>query len=142
MAATDLNSVRSTVEGRLKDELETGTPPVSVVFSNVPYTPTPNSSWCQCAFSFSSSSYITQGATTSSNNMITGITSVNIFTPKGAGAGANFEIGKRVRDLYNRINLSGVYFDAPIGPEVMSTPSPEGYFQTQVRITFEVTEDL
>jgi hypothetical protein len=142
MAATDLNSVRSTIEGRLKDELEGGTPPIPVVFPNVPYTPTPNSSWCQCSFSYSSSSYETQGGTSSSSNMITGITSVNIFTPKGIGAGDNYVIGKRVRDLYNRINISGVYFDAPIGPEVMSNPSPEGYFQTQVRITFEVTEDL
>ncbi len=142
MAALDLNSIRSTIEGRLKTELEEGTPPVSVVFNNTPYIPTPNSNWCQCSLSFSSSSYVTQGGTSGSSNNLTGITSVNIFTPKGKGAGDNFVIGKRVRDLYNRIIVSGVYFDAPIGPEVMSSPSPEGYFSTQVRMTFEIMEDL
>jgi len=66
---------------------------------------------------------------------------LNIFTPSGVGSGANFTIAKRIRDLYNRINVSGVYFDAPIGPEVVSA-SPEGYFQTQVRVTFEFIEEL
>ena len=33
MAATNLNTVRSTIESRLKDELETGTPPITVVFN-------------------------------------------------------------------------------------------------------------
>lgn len=142
MAATNLNTVRSTIESRLKDELETGTPPITVVFNNVPAIPTPNKSWCQCSMSFSSSSYLSQGGTSGSSNVLTGLMSVNIFTPRGKGAGDNYVIGKRVRDLYNRINVSGVYFDPPIGPEVMSSPSPEGYFQTQVRVTFEVIEEL
>jgi len=142
MAAADLNTVRSTIESRLKDELETGTPPVTVVFNNVPAIPTPNKSWCQCSLGFSSSGYLTQGGTSSSSNSLMGLMSVNIFTPKGVGSGDNYVIAKRVRDLYNRINISGVYFDAPVGPEVMSTPSPEGYFQTQIRVTFEVIEDL
>ena len=66
----------------------------------------------------------------------------NIFTPKGVGPGANYVIGKRVRDLYNRVNVSGVYFDAPVGPEALASPAPEGYFQTQVRVTFEFIEEL
>ena len=141
MAATNLNTVRSTIESRLKTELD-GSPAIPVSFNNVPYTPTPNSSWCQCSMSFSSSSYLSQGGTSGSSNVLTGLMSVNIFTPRGLGAGDNYVIGKRVRDLYNRINISGVYFDPPIGPEVMSSPSPEGYFQTQVRVTFEVIEEL
>ncbi len=51
-------------------------------------------------------------------------------------------IGKRVRDLYNRVIVSGVFFDAPTGPEVLASPAPEGYFQTQVRVTFESIEEL
>ena len=67
---------------------------------------------------------------------------LNIFSAKGVGPGANFVIGKRIRDLYNRINVSGVHFDPPIGPEVVASPSPEGYFQTQVRVTFDFFEEL
>jgi hypothetical protein len=55
---------------------------------------------------------------------------------------AHLTIGKRIRDLYNRQVVSGVHFDPPTGPEVVASPAPEGYFQTQVRLTFETFEDL
>ena len=66
---------------------------------------------------------------------------LNVFTEEGIGAGANFTICKRLRDLYNRITVSSVIFDSPIGPEIL-TSSPEGKFQTQIRVTFEIFEDL
>ena len=138
--AADLNTVRSTIESRLATELESS-PSVPVVFNNVSYSPTPDTSWVQCLLNFGASEYLTLGATSDSYNRITGVAAVNIFTPKGVGAGANFTIAKRIRDLYNRIIVSGVYFDAPIGPEVVFA-SPEGYFQTQVRVTFEFIEEL
>ena len=140
MAAADLNTVRATIESRLATELASS-PVIPVVFNNVSYAPTPNSSWVQCLLSFGANEYLSQGLTSDSQNRIVGIIVVNIFTPAGVGAGANYTIGKRVRDLYNRIIVSGVYFDAPIGPEVVSA-SPEGYFQTQVRVTFEFIEEL
>jgi hypothetical protein len=67
---------------------------------------------------------------------------INIFTAKGVGPGANYVIGKRIRDLFNRQLVSGVHFDPATGPEVLASPAPEGYFQTQVRMTFETFEDL
>ena len=141
MAAADLNSVRATIEGRLATELA-NSPAIPVVFHNMAYEPTPNSSWVQCLLSFGTSTYLTHGGTTNSRNELVGIAVVNIFSAKGVGPGANYVIGKRVRDLYNRINVSGVHFDPPIGPEVVASPSPEGYFQTQVRVTFDFIEEL
>ena len=138
--AASLNTIRATIENRLATELALS-PAIPVVFNNVSYSPTPNSSWVQCLLSFGANNYLTLGSTAGSDNRIIGVTVLNIFTPSGVGAGANFTIAKRVRDLYNRINVSGVYFDAPIGPEVVSA-SPEGYFQTQVRVTFEFIEEL
>jgi hypothetical protein len=129
------------MESRLATELA-DTPPIPVIFNNVSYTPTPNSSWVQCLLNFGANEYLSQGLTTDSRNRIVGVIVVNIFTPAGVGSGANYAIGKRIRDLYNRIIVSGVYFDAPIGPEVVGTPAPEGYFQTQVRVTFEFIEEL
>ena len=140
MAAADLNTVRATIESRLATELALS-PAIPVVFNNVSYSPTPNSSWVQCLLNFGANNYLTLGTTAGSDNRIVGVTVLNIFTPSGVGSGANFTIAKRIRDLYNRINVSGVYFDAPIGPEVVSA-SPEGYFQTQVRVTFEFIEEL
>ena len=141
MAATDLNTVRATIESRLEDELK-DTPPIPVVFQNSSYTPTANSSWCQCLLSFGDSTYQSLGGATSSTNNISGVVSINIFTPKGKGSGANFKIAKRIRDLYNRIIVSGVSFDPPIGPQVLEGSNPEGYFQTQIRVSFNVFEDL
>jgi hypothetical protein len=148
VAAVDLNDIRATVESRLANELG-NSPEVPVVFHNMAYEPTPNSSWVQCLTSFGANEYLTQGLASVSGlfddvgvNRVVGIAVFNIFTPKGAGPGANYVIGKRIRDLYNRIIVSEVYFDAVIGPEVLASPSPEGYFQTQVRVTFESIEEL
>ena len=141
MAAADLNTIRSTIEGRLATELAES-PVLPVVFHNMAYEPTPRSSWVQCQTSFGTNEYLGHGLTTSGYNRILGQMVINIFTPKGTGPGANYVIGKRVRDLYNRVIVSGVFFDAPIGPEVLASPAPEGYFQTQVRVTFESIEEL
>ena len=140
MAAANLNTIRSTIESRLATELELS-PSIPVVFNNVFYSPTPESSWVQCLLNFGSSEYLSLGGTANSYNRIIGIIVINIFTSQAVGAGANFTIAKRIRNLYNRIIVSGVYFDAPVGPEVMSA-SPEGFFQTQVRVTFEFIEEL
>lgn len=141
MAAIDLNTVRSTIEGRLATELA-NSPAIPVVFHNMPSTPPNNDTWAQCLMSFGANSYLTMGGTTGSENSVTGVVVINIFTAKGIGPGSNLTVGKRVRDLYNRIVVSGVHFDPPTGPEVVATPSPEGFFQTQVRMTFETFEDL
>ncbi len=141
MAVADLNAIRATIEGRLATELASS-PAIPVVFHNMAYEPTPNSSWVQCLVSFGSNEYLSFGGTTASDNRIVGLLLINIFSAKGVGPGANYTIGKRVRDLYNRVNVSGVYFDAATGPEVLGSPAPEGYFQTQVRVTFESIEEL
>ena len=141
MAAADLNTVRSVIEDRLATELAKA-PPVPAVFHNMAFEPTPNSSWVQCQTAFGANEYLSQGLTTNSQNRILGLAVFNIFTAKGVGPGENYTIGKRIRDLYNRVNVSGVFFDAPNGPEVLASPAPEGYFQTQVRVTFEFIEEL
>tara|TARA_R100000388_G_scaffold24832_1_gene19188 strand:+ start:1975 stop:2397 length:423 start_codon:yes stop_codon:yes gene_type:complete len=140
MAAIDLNDVRKTIESRLLTELE-DTPPVKVIFNDIPFSSSSKDSFVQCITSFSEGNYLTMGGTTNSTNRIVGLLILNIFTEAGKGSGANFTIGKRLRNLYNRITVSNVIFDSPIGPEVL-TSSPEGKFQTQLRITFEIYEEL
>ena len=141
MAAADLNSIRATIEGRLATELA-NSPAIPVVFHNMAYEPTPSSSWVQCLTSFGNSEFLSLGGVTDSDNRVVGLVVVNVFSAAGVGPGANYTIARRIRDLYNRVNVSGVYFDAPIGPEVLASASPEGYFQTQVRVTFEFIEEL
>ena len=140
MAAIDLNSVRKTIESRLLTELE-DSPPVKVIFNDIPFSSSSKDTFVQCITSFSAGDYLTMGGTTNSTNRIVGLVILNIFTEAGKGSGANFTIGKRLRNLYNRITVSNVIFDSPIGPEVL-TSSPEGKFQTQLRVTFEIYEEL
>ena len=141
MAAADLNAIRATIESRLATELENN-PTLPVVFHNMAYEPAPNTSWVQCLTTFGAGEYLGHGGTTNSQNRIVGLLVLNIFSPKGVGPGANYVIGKRIRDLYNRAIVSGVFFDAPTGPEALASPTPEGFFQTQVRVTFEFIEEL
>ena len=140
MAATDLNTVRQTIEARLATELASS-PAIPVVFNNMPFDASAQDSFVQCSTSFGSGSYLTMGGSANSTNTVVGLILLNVFTEEGIGAGANFTIGKRLRDLYNNITVSNVIFDSPVGPEVFSQ-SPEGKFQTQIRITFEIYEDL
>ena len=140
MAAVDLNTVRSTIEGRLATELASS-PAIPVVFNNMTFDSTTEDTFVQCRTSFGTGSYLTMGGTANSLNSIVGLITLNVFTEEGIGAGSNLTIGKRLRDLYNNITVSNVIFDSPVGPEILS-PSPEGKFQTQLRITFEIYEEL
>jgi len=140
MAAVDLNTIRSTIEARLATELASS-PAIPVVFNNMAFDSTTEDTFVQCITSFGSGSYLTMGGSGDSSNSVVGLILLNIFTEEGIGAGSNLTIGKRLRDLYNNITVSNVIFDSPIGPEVL-TSSPEGKFQTQIRITFEIYEDL
>ena len=140
MAATDLNTVRSTIEARLATELASS-PAIPVVFNNMAFDSTTEDSFVQCVTSFGSNEYLTQGDSSNAFNNIVGLVLLNVFTEEGLGAGSNFTICKRIRDLYNRVTVSNVIFDAPVGPEIF-TSSPEGKFQTQIRITFNIYEDL
>ena len=140
MAAIDLNTVRSTIEARLATELASS-PAIPVGFNNMTFDSTAEETFVQCITSFGANTYLTQGDSSNSHNLITGLVLLNVFTEEGLGAGSNFTICKRLRDLYNRITVSSVIFDAPIGPEILSS-SPQGKFQTQIRITFTIYEDL
>tara|TARA_Y100001951_G_scaffold64020_1_gene51304 strand:+ start:337 stop:756 length:420 start_codon:yes stop_codon:yes gene_type:complete len=139
MAALDLNTVRATIESRVATELASS-PSIPVVFHNMSFDSNANTSFVQCLTTFGESNYLTQG-NADGLNRVNGIVVFNIFTPQGIGSGDNYTIGKRLRDLYNRITVSNVIFDAPIGPEVV-TSNPEGQFQTQLRMTFEIFEEL
>ena len=140
MAAIDLNTVRSTIEARLATELASS-PAIPVVFNNMAFDSTTEDTFVQCLTSFGANQYLTQGDTSNAFNNIVGLIVLNIFTEEGIGAGSNYTIGKRIRDLYNRVTVSNVIFDSPIGPEIL-TSSPEGKFQTQIRITFNIYEDF
>jgi hypothetical protein len=73
---------------------------------------------------------------------------VNVFTPIGVGAAANFTIAERIKDLFDRAKFSSIIFDPASGPAQVTPAAPEPYsqtqlpyFQTQLTATFEAYVD-
>lgn len=134
-----LNTIRAAIEGRIATEFALS-PAIPVAYQNVPYSPPNNGSWIQPVIIFGDQAYITLLAPATGMNRVNGVLTVNVFTPRGVGPGANLTIGQRVIDLFSRIKLSDIKFDPANGPNVITAPAPEGFYQTQIAITFEAFE--
>ena len=141
MAALDLNTVRQTIEARLATEMASS-PAITTIFANQPFTPTSETSFVQCLVNFGSGEYLTLGGTSDSKNSQIGNITINIFTKIGVGLGDNLTIAKRIRDLYNRVVISDLYFEPPDGPNVLEAASPQGFVQSVLSVNFEIIESL
>lgn len=141
MSALNLNTVRQNIEARLATEMALN-PAITVVFGNEPFQPVAGTGFVQCLIEFTASDYITLGGTTGSTNSQEGIITFNIFTKIGVGLGNNITLAKRIRDLYNRIKLNGIFFEPSTGPAVIENAAPEGFVQSVMSIPFCTYEDL
>jgi hypothetical protein len=130
------NDVRSAIEGRIATELAKS-PAYPVAYGNIPFTPPNNAPWVQAQLRFGDNAYATLKAFNRQNGTLV----LNVFTPIGNGAAANYTIAERLKDLFDRITVSGIIFDAASGPAVVMPAAPEPYFQTQLTITFEAYLD-
>ena len=72
MSATDLNTVRSTIEQRLFNELNEA-PIIPVVFNNMPFESITEESFVQSTISFGSGEITSQGNQTDANTLIVGL---------------------------------------------------------------------
>ena len=141
MAALDLNTVRQTIEARLATEMASS-PAITTIFANEPFTPTSETSFVQCLVNFGSGEYLTLGGTSDSKYSQIGNITINIFTKIGVGLGDNLTIAKRIRDLYNRVVISDLYFEPPDGPNVLEAASPQGFVQSVLSVNFQIIESL
>ncbi len=135
--STTINDVRAAIEGRIATQMAAN-PAYPVSYQNVPFTPPNNSPWLQAFIRFGDNAYATLMPTGGVGfNRHNGVLTVNVFTPIGVGAGANFTIAERVKDLFDRQTVSGIIFDAASGPAQVAPASPEPFYQTQITISFE-----
>lgn len=130
------NDVRQTIEARIATEMALS-PAYQVSYENVPFTPPNNSTWIKVLVRFGASSYATLLGPTAGSNRQSGILFISIFSPIGTGAGANFTVAERLKDLFDRKTVDKVIFNAADGPEVIQSASPEAFFQTDLSITFD-----
>jgi hypothetical protein len=139
--SSTLNDVRAAIEGRIATQMAIA-PIYPVSYANVPFTPPNNTPWLQAFIRFGDNAYATLLPTGNVGfNRQNGTLVVNIYTPVGAGAAANYTIAERIKDLFDRVTVAGVIFDAASGPAQVTPASPEPYFQTQLTITFEAYLD-
>ena len=135
------NDVRAAIEGRIAAEMALA-PSYPVSYQNVPCTPPNNTPWLQVFIRFGDNAYATlQPIGSGGFNRQNGTLVVNIYTPIGVGAGANFTIAERIKDLFDRAKFSTIIFDAASGPAQVIPSSPEPYYQTQLTATFEAYLD-
>lgn len=130
------NDVRAAIEGRIAAEM-VKEPAYQVSYQNVPFTPPNNAPWLQVSLNLGDNAYATLVGPNPGYNRQNGVVVVNVFTPIGVGAAANYTIAERIKDLFDRQTVSGIIFDAASGPAPITPASPEPYFQTQLTITFE-----
>lgn len=134
--ASSYNDVRSTIESRIATEMALS-PSFPVSYQNVPFTPPNNSTWISVSVRFGSKTYATLIGPSSGKNRQVGTLVVDVYSPIGAGPGANLTVAERLKDLFDRQTVSGVIFADASGPAQVLPASPEDYFQTQTTITFE-----
>jgi hypothetical protein len=140
MTAT-YNDIRAVIEGRIATEMAIA-PAYPVSYQNVPFTPPNNLPWLQAFIRLGDNTYATLLPTGGVGfNRQNGVLTVNVFTPIGVGAAANFTIAERVKDLFDRVRISGIIFDAASGPAQVTPAAPEPYYQTQLTVTFEAYVD-
>lgn len=130
------NDVRAAIEGRIATEMALS-PAYPVSYQNVPFTPPNDSPWVQVFVQFGDNNYATLLSPSTGKNRQNGLVLINIFTPSGFGAGANFTIAERLKDLFDRQTVSSIIFDAASGPAQVEASAPEAYFQTRLSVTFE-----
>jgi hypothetical protein len=139
--SSTINDVRAAIEGRIATQMAIA-PAYPVSYQNVPFTPPNNAPWLQAFIRFGDNAYATLLPTGSAGfNRHNGVLTVNIFTPIGVGTAANFTIAERVKDLFNRVTVSGIIFDPVSGPAQVTPAAPQPYYQTQLTATFEAYLD-
>ena len=111
-----------------------------VAWPNVSFTPPEDGPWVRFDIVWGEGDVQTMGVTGSGKGRTTipGVIFVNVFAEPGKGRGVINDAADKVRDIFNRLDVSGVRFQVPSGPEpVHGDPEWE---QVVVRIPFSVDE--
>ena len=140
--SSTFNDVRAAIEGRIATEMALS-PAYPVSYQNAPFTPPNNTPWIAVYLLFGQNNYATleAPATGKSFNRQTGTLTIDIFTPAGVGAGANYTIGERVKDKFDRAKFRSVIFEPCAGLATIRPAEQEAFFQTQFSATFDAYLD-
>lgn len=135
--ASDVLDIAATIEGKLNTDWAGAT---AILWENAKEEPPSVAvSWIQPTILWGDAFLITKNG----RNTLVGVLSVNIFTPKNSGMGASDALVNSLRDIFNRLKLTGadqtVRFGIPTAGQQTGDPS-EGWMVKNVSIPFDVDE--
>lgn len=133
--ASAIDAARQTIEARIVAQWGATTP---IGFLNTSFTPPKTGGWLEPSIIWGDGIASTMGAVGSggARNTITGLLQMNLFIQSGEGAGLLTRLADTARDMINRLEVSGVRFDVPSGPTIITEE------QSAVRVGFTIDELL
>ena len=134
--ASALDAARQTIQSRIETQWA-ASDNTKIIWPNDPQDPPNTGNWIQPSIIWGDA-FIT---TKNGRNQIIGVVNINCYAPAGSGTGTLTDTADSVRDMINRVEVSGVRFEAPSGPRIVPSPD-ERWIQANVSVAFAVEETV
>src|SRR3990167_1199590 len=134
--ASALDTARQTIESRIKT-LWAADENTTIIWPNDPRDPPASGTWIESTILWGDGFVSTKNG----RNTIAGGVSVNVFGQAGNGFGPVTQSADGVRDMINRVEVSGVRFGAPSGPRTVPNPGSK-WVQANLSVPFSVDETV
>ena len=131
--ASNISDANAVISGLL----ESAFPSTPIAFPDTPFIAPSSAQWLRLSIVWGDGDLATMGAT--NRNTIVGVVQVEVYTPPSQGDGANTRLADQVRDVYNRLESSGVRFNVPSAPIHDNTETAWCRRLIRVPFTFDET---
>lgn len=115
--ASDLATVRSTIEARLSTQWASRT---TIEWPDRPFTPPASGGWLRVSVLFGDAF----AQTMDGMNLITGVLDLSVFDWAGRGIGPVTQLADYARRAVNEVETTGVIFGVPQGPQEVVLRDP------------------
>ena len=134
--ASALDTARKTIEARIKTLWEAGQN-TTIAWENRKTDPPNTGAWIKVNVLWGE----TELSTKNGRNTTTGLVQITVFSPSNTpGTGLLHTTADAVRDMFNRIEVTGVRFGTPSGPMPSAGPEETRWLQRVVSTPFTVDE--
>lgn len=136
--ASNLDAARATIEARISGSWNAGAAPIA--WAGVDFTP-PDGAWIEPRILFGDGFELSMQGPSGARNEVVGVLSCNLYVKPGTGQGALNVLADTWRNLFNRVEVSGVRFGVPSAPKaVPSRKEGQAWLQVNVTVSFTVQE--
>ena len=122
---------RVIIETKIHSVIPSGT---TILFGNINFAMSSRATTVQSQISFNVEELVAMGSPALNT---VGILTVNVFTPEGEGVAANLTMTDTLKHELLNYSSQGLFIQSAEGPQVVSSPSPQGLYQTRTIFTFQ-----